>query len=387
MTPRQLFLEFLKLGCISFGGPAAHFGYFHRRFVDERQLLSAKDYAELLALCQFLPGPASSQLGMAIGYRQAGLLGSLAAFAGFTLPSALLMLVAGLWLAQADMQGMLGDALHGLKLLAVAVVAGAVAKLHASCCPDRPRQALALLVAICVLLWPGMAMQVLAIAVAAVIGAVWRPTSSLSSPSPVPAHHNRPRMRYWALVAFAALLLVTPLLANIPGLAVFDAFYRAGALVFGGGHVVLPLLDAQPLIRESLSEDTFLAGYSLAQAVPGPMFTLAAYLGTALGGSLVSGVIALVAIFLPGWLLLMAILPIWARLRDKPRLANALAWVTAATVGLLMAALFTPVFSSAVTGPASMATVAGLWLLLHPARLPIWAVVGVATLAGIGLGG
>lgn len=385
MTPHQLFLEFLKLGCVSFGGPAAHFGYFHRRFVDERQLLSTKDYAELLALCQFLPGPASSQLGMAIGYRQAGLWGSLAAFAGFTLPSAMLMLLAGLWLAQADMNGMLGDALHGLKLLAVAVVAGAVAKLHASCCPDRPRQALALLVAICVLLWPGMAMQIIAIAIAATIGALWRlpPSSPPSDPPPRPSL----RIRYWALAVFAALLLITPLFDETAGLAVFDAFYRAGALVFGGGHVVLPLLDAQPLIDENLSEDTFLAGYSLAQAVPGPMFTLAAYLGTALGGSLVSGVIALLAIFLPGWLLLMAILPIWARLRDNPRLANALAWVTAATVGLLMAALFTPVFSSAVTGPASMATVAGLWLLLHPARLPTWAVVGVATLAGIGLGG
>nr|WP_298411849.1 chromate efflux transporter [uncultured Halomonas sp.] len=384
MSPRHIFIEFLKLGCVSFGGPAAHFGYFHRRFIDERGWLDDREFGELMALCQFLPGPASSQLGMALGYRQGGMIGSLAAFAGFTLPSALLMLIAGLWLAQGDLQGALGSVLQGLKLLAVAIVADAVAKLYPSCCPDRPRQAMALLVAIAVLLLPGMLVQLLAISLAALIGAFMDAPLTL-------VRENRPlantlRPRYWALSIFAALLVITPIIANSGIPAIFDAFYRAGALVFGGGHVVLPLLDAQPLIREGMTQETFLAGYSLAQAVPGPMFSLAAYLGAALEGSLGSGVVALLAIFLPGWLLLMAILPIWERLRGQPRLASALAWVSAATVGLLMAALFTPVFTSAVTSPGAMAAALGLWLLLHQCRLPLWAAVIVAALMGLGFG-
>ncbi|MEC9482208.1 MAG: chromate efflux transporter [Halomonas sp.] len=383
MTPGQVFIDFLKLGFLSFGGPAAHFGYFHRHFVEKRQLIEAQDYAELMALCQFLPGPASSQMGMAIGYRQAGMLGSLAAFAGFTLPSALLMLAAGLWLIQADMQGAIGDILHGLKLLAVAVVADAVAKLYAGCCKDRPRQALALTTAIAVLLWPGLLMQLTMIILAASLGALM---SRPQAPAERPRTPLLGRLKTLPLAAFLVLLLVTPWLDEWRSLAVFDAFYRAGALVFGGGHVVLPLLDAQPLIRDGMSQTTFLAGYSLAQAVPGPMFSLAAYLGTALDGSLLWGLIALLAIFLPGWLLLRAILPAGNRLRDIPRLAGALAWVTAATVGLLMAALFMPVFTSSVAGPTEMAAVIALWLALHQARLPIWAAVALAILAGLTLG-
>jgi chromate transporter len=381
MPTVRIFIEFLKLGCMSFGGPAAHMGYFHRRFVDEIHWVEAKDYAELMALCQFLPGPASSQLGMAIGYRRAGVAGSLAAFFGFTLPSALLMLAAGLWLAQAEMGDVTSAALHGLKLLAVAVVADAVAKLYASACPDRPRQGMAFLTAAAVWLWPGMITQLLAIALAATIGSS-RPIKPIPQRS---SSQTMSRFGSLSLIVFAGLLLILPWLDTGGVLAVFDAFYRAGALVFGGGHVVLPLLDAQPLIRTGMSEDTFLAGYSLAQAVPGPMFSFAAYLGSVLEGSLLSGLVALIAIFLPGWLLLMAILPIWARLRQNSRLAGALAWVVAATVGLLLAALYAPVFVSAVTSPAAMATVVLLWALLHLARLPLWAVVIIAPLAGLAL--
>ncbi|GHA98208.1 chromate efflux transporter [Modicisalibacter luteus] len=379
----RIFIEFLKLGCMSFGGPAAHMGYFHRRFVDEICWVEARDYAELMALCQFLPGPASSQLGMAIGYRQAGVTGSLAAFFGFTLPSALLMLTAGLWLAHTEMNDATTAALHGLKLLAVAVVADAVAKLYTSACPDRPRQGMALLTAATIWLWPGMVSQLAAITLAAVIG-----TSRSSEPMPQrTSSHGISGFGSLFLIVFAGLLLILPWLDTGGLLSVFDAFYRAGALVFGGGHVVLPLLDAQPLIRDGMSENTFLAGYSLAQAVPGPMFSFAAYLGSALQGSLLSGLVALSAIFLPGWLLLMAVLPIWARLRQNPRLAGALAWVVAATVGLLLAALYAPVFVSAVTSPASMATVVFLWALLHVLRLPLWAVVIIAPLAGLALAG
>jgi chromate transporter len=383
MPIARIFIEFLKLGCMSFGGPAAHMGYFHRRFVDEICWVEARDYAELMALCQFLPGPASSQLGMAIGYRQAGVIGSLAAFFGFTLPSALLMLAAGLWLAHAEMSDATTAALHGLKLLAVAVVADAVAKLYTSACPDRPRQGMALLTAVTIWLWPGMVSQLAAITLAAVIG-----TSRSSEPMPQrTSSHGISGFGSLFLIVFAGLLLILPWLDTGGLLSVFDAFYRAGALVFGGGHVVLPLLDAQPLIRDGMSENTFLAGYSLAQAVPGPMFSFAAYLGSALQGSLLSGLVALSAIFLPGWLLLMAVLPIWARLRQNPRLAGALVWVVAATVGLLLAALYAPVFVSAVTSPASMATVVFLWALLHVLRLPLWAVVIIAPLAGLALAG
>ena len=378
----RIFIEFLKLGCMSFGGPAAHMGYFHRRFVDEIRWVEARDYAELMALCQFLPGPASSQLGMAIGYRRAGMAGSLAAFFGFTLPSAILMLAAGLWLAQAEMNDATSAALHGLKLLAVAVVADAVVKLYTSACPDRPRQGVALLTAAAIWLWPGMATQLTAIALAALFGASRpiEPVPQLSSSRPTS------RLGSLFLLVFAALLLILPWVDAEGELAVFDAFYRAGALVFGGGHVVLPLLDAQPLIRTGMSEDTFLAGYSLAQAVPGPMFSFAAYLGSALQGSLLSGLVALFAIFLPGWLLLMAILPIWARLRQNSRLAGALAWVVAATVGLLLAALYAPVFVSAVKSPAAMAVVVFLWAMLHLLRLPLWAVVLLAPLLGMAMG-
>lgn len=370
-----IFLDFLKLGCVSFGGPIAHLGYFHRRHVVERATLDERDYAELLALCQFLPGPASSQMSMAIGYRQHGVSGSLAAFAGFTLPSALLMLAAGLWLTGAAENDMLASALHGLKLLAVAVVAEAVLTLQSRCCPDTARRALALLTATAVWLMPGTTTQVMALLAAALLGALLADRDRQNSTS-TPADQRPHR---WAWIAFAVLWLGVWL---VPDLAVFDTFYRVGSLVFGGGHVVLPLLGAEPLIRNGMDEATFLAGYSLAQAVPGPMFTLAGYLGSALDGSLFEGLVALAAIFLPGWLLLLAVLPLWSRLRDRPRLANAMAWVTAATVGLLLAALYDPVFRSSVAGPADMAAVVALWGLLKFTPLPVWAVVLVAGLGG-----
>ncbi|WP_136066355.1 chromate efflux transporter [Modicisalibacter radicis] len=373
--PLAIFLDFLKLGCVSFGGPIAHLGYFHRRHVIERATLDERDYAELLALCQFLPGPASSQMSMAIGYRQHGVAGSLAAFAGFTLPSALLMLAAGLWLTDAPDNAMLASALHGLKLLAVAVVAEAVLTLQSRCCPDTARRVLALLAAIAVWLMPGTATQVVALLGAALLGALSADGGRRTGTAPAgDQRHHR-----WAWIAFAALWLGVWL---APGMAVFDTFYRVGSLVFGGGHVVLPLLGAEPLIRTGMDEATFLAGYSLAQAVPGPMFSFAGYLGSALDGSLLDGLVALAAIFLPGWLLLLAVLPLWSRLRDRPRLANAMAWVTAATVGLLLAALYDPVFSSSVAGPADMAAVVALWGLLKLTPLPVWAVVLVAGSGG-----
>lgn len=377
--PFAIFLDFLKLGCISFGGPIAHLGYFHRRYVVERATLDERDYAELLALCQFLPGPASSQMSMAIGYRQHGVAGSLAAFAGFTLPSALLMLAAGLWLTEASDNAMLASVLHGLKLLAVAVVADAVLTLQSRCCPDTARRALALLTAIAVWLMPGTATQVAALLAAALLGALMGGADQPSprvSPASARTHSRGQR---WAWVAFVALWLGVWL---APGWAVFDTFYRVGSLVFGGGHVVLPLLSAEPLIHAGMDESTFLAGYSLAQAVPGPMFTFAGYLGSALDGSLLDGLVALAAIFLPGWLLLLAVLPLWSRLRERPRLANAITWVTAATVGLLLAALYDPVFRFSVAGPADMAAVVALWGLLKYTPLPVWAVVLVAGLGG-----
>lgn len=375
----SLFSVFFRLGWVSFGGPMAHLGYFHREFVQQRQWLSEQRYAELLALCHFLPGPASSQMGMAIGHARAGIPGSLAAFVGFTLPSALLMIAAALWLQETADAPLLAGAIHGLKLLAVVVVADAVWKMTASACPDRLRLGLALATAAALLVVPGMATQLTAIALGAAIGALLLRTPSTRAPSPA----SSTRFSGGFLLLFLLGLMALPLLSNLgPLWAIADAFYRAGALVFGGGHVVLPLLNAQPLIQQQLSPEQFLAGYSLAQAVPGPMFTLAAYLGTVIGGGIAGGLVALAAIFLPGWLLLLGILPLWQRLRGQPRLAGTLLGVNAVTVGLLLAAFYDPVFSSSVRQGLDLALVLAGWFVLTRLHLPISWLVAAMTAAG-----
>ncbi|HRA15395.1 MAG TPA: chromate efflux transporter, partial [Giesbergeria sp.] len=347
--PWQVFWIFLRLGLTSFGGPVAHLGYFRAEFVLRRQWLTERSYADLVALCQFLPGPASSQVGMALGLLRAGLPGALAAWLGFTLPSALLLALLGLGLASGTTVLNAG-ALHGLKVVAVAVVAQAVWGMARTLCVGRARVTLMVLAACAMLLWPGVWAQVGVMLLAGAVGWWLWGRKAILAPAAQGAHEALPvrlgqRTGALLLIVFAALLVLLPLAAQWwpgRGLALFDAFYRVGALVFGGGHVMLPLLQAVVVPPGWVTADTFLAGYGAAQAVPGPLFTFAAFLGAAMapwpGGGL-GALVCLVAIFVPSFLLVAGALPFWEPLRRSAHAQAALAGVNAAVVGLLLAAL------------------------------------------------
>jgi chromate transporter len=389
----SLFLIFLRLGCTSFGGPVAHLGYFHREFVIERKWFTEAEYTELLALCHFLPGPASSQVGMAVGYRQAGVIGSLIAFIGFTFPSVVLMIGAAFALQHSADLSFVNGILHAMKLLAVAVVADAVWGMAKKICITRLKLSITVFTAVMVLVAPSLIstgflgsalfVQLFSIAVAGGIGAM-----ALRQGSPDVeqlTHRSSSLLTPFFIVTFFALLIGLPFLVDSESstaLTLFDTFYRAGGLVFGGGHVVLPMLQAEPLISNSIASDQFLTAYSLAQAVPGPMFTIASYLGYVVGNSWVNGVIATLAIFFPGWLLVIAALSIWPRLKSNSYIAGAIQGIVAATVGLLIAALYQPVFSSAVINSVDMAVVLLVWAAVSIARLPIWLVVSVTAMVG-----
>ena len=384
-----VFRAFLRLGLTSFGGPVAHLGYFRDEFVARRRWLSEAEYAELIALCQFLPGPASSQVGMALGLQRAGLRGALAAWCGFTLPSALLMILLALGLQHG--QGIPDGVLHGMKLVAVAVVAQAVWAMARMFCRDIPTGLLALAATGLVLLWPSAIAQILVIVAGGVAGLGLRET--LAAPASGPGL-NLVLSRRWgttALLLLFVLLLGLPWLAQAlesPGLRVFEAFYRAGALVFGGGHVVLPLLQAGVVAPGLVGTDEFLAGYGAAQAVPGPLFTFSAFLGAAMDygpGGWSGGLLCLLAIFLPSWLLVIGVLPFWARVRRHAAMRAALAGVNAAVVGLLLAALYDPLWTTAVRGMGDVAAVLCAFAALLWLKLPSWLVVLAMGLAGWGL--
>jgi len=371
---------FLRLGLTSFGGPIAHLGYFREEFVVRRGWLDEREYADLVALCQFLPGPASSQVGMALGYLRAGYGGALAAWLGFTLPSAVAMILFALGLTHYA-QAVPAGVLHGLKVAAVAVVAQAVWGMARTLCPDARRVTLMTVAACCVALAPLAWVQVAVIAAAGVAGLALLPGRELPPPEPLPIAMRRRIGLFW-LALFAALLVVLPLLAHLtenPTLTLVDAFYRAGALVFGGGHVVLPLLQAETVPRGWVDAQTFLAGYGAAQAVPGPLFTFAAFLGAVREippAGWTGGLLALTAIFLPSFFLILGALPFWAKWRHLRHTQAALAGVNAAVVGLLLAALYQPVWTSAILQPQDfcLALVAFVALLFW--RVPPWAVVG-----------
>ena len=383
----EVLRAFAGLGVRSFGGPIAHLGYFRDEFVERRRWLSEAAYADLIALCQFLPGPASSQVGFAIGLMRAGYPGALAAWLGFTLPSAAL-LVAFAFGAHA-LAGPAGAALlHGLQLAAVAIVANAALAMARTLCPDRVRASIALVALLIAVAASSSGAQLLAIAVGALGGlALCR---GLRAAAAADLHVPVGRVAgLAALASYFALLLGLPvlrLLRQSPGTALFEAFYRSGALVFGGGHVVLPLLRAAVVAPGWVSDAAFLSGYGAAQAIPGPLFSFAAYLGAVVNvgpGGIAGATIALVAIFLPGMLLLLGVLPLWQSLRGAPRASAAIAGIHAAVVGLLAAALYDPIWVTAVHARADLAVAAVCFVLLVAWRAP--ALVVVATGATLGL--
>ncbi len=381
-SPWSIFLIFLRLGLTSFGGPVAHLGYFRQEFVSRRGWLSETAYAELIAIAQFMPGAASSKVGMAIGLSQAGYRGALAAWLGFTLPSAGLLMAFALGLVgQGD--SLASGALHGLKIVAAAIVAQAVWGMARSLCPDTPRRVLMLVAAVVALLVPGAAGQLAVIIGAGLLGVTLLDAKVRTLADALPIAISQRAGALW-LALFASLLVGLPLLAHVadsPLLSLFEVFYRTGALVFGGGHVMLPLLQAELVPDGWLSNDLFLAGYGATQAVPGPLFTFAAFLGTAMAGWLV-GLLCLVAIFAPSFLLLVGVLPFWARLRIRPRLQAAMAGVNAGVVGLLLATLYHPVGTSAVGNLLDFALVLLALLALMAGKLPPWLVVVTGALIG-----
>ncbi len=389
----EVLAAFARLGVTSFGGPVAHLGYFRAEFVERRRWIDEQAYADLVGLCQVLPGPASSQTGFALGLMRGGYLGGLAAWAGFTLPSAILLVLFAYGAPGLSGSPAGAGLLHGLKLVAVAVVAQAVWGMARSLCPDRQRASIATLALVLALFAPTSLGQIGAIVLGGLCGLrVCRTAPDAVVRAPPPSLDRPVSRRAGAgfLALFAALLLLAPLLRGLGGgVAVFDAFYRSGALVFGGGHVVLPLLRDAVVTPGWMSDTAFLAGYGAAQAVPGPLFTFAACLGAMIQGPWggpVGAVVALVAIFLPGILLLMGVLPFWGELRARPRAQAALRGVNASVVGLLGAALYDPVWTSAVLTPADLSAALVGFVLLVAWRAPPALVVGLGALAGLGLG-
>jgi chromate transporter len=386
----EVLAAFLKLGLTSFGGPVAHLGYFRAEFVERRRWLDERSFVDLVALCQFLPGPASSQVGIGTGLLRAGIPGALAAWTGFTLPSAIAMGLFAYGLG--TLQGALGSGwLHGLMIAAVAVVAQAVWGMARTLCPDRLRATLAIMAAIVVLAVPSVWGQIGAIAVGSIVGLVVLRDATAAAGSAL----HVPIGKKFALVClalfFALLAGLPPLTAIVPSqaLALFDSFYRSGSLVFGGGHVVLPLLQAEVVPRGWVTNDDFLAGYGVAQAVPGPLFTFAAYLGAVMKtqpNGWLGAALCLVAVFLPSFLLVFGALPFWAALRSAPRAQAALRGINAAVVGLLLAALYRPVWTSAIMAPVDFAVAVAAFLLLAMWKLPPWLVVVLAAITGGVLG-
>ena len=388
----EVFALFLRLGLTSFGGPVAHIGYFREALVVRRRWVSEEAFADLVALCQFLPGPASSQVGFCLGMlRGGGLIGGLAAFVGFTLPSALVMTLCALGLSALHGPALDGP-LHGLKLVAVAVVGQALYGMARSLTPDRTRAAIAMAALMGLVFVGGAFVQVAAIALGALAGlAFCRQALAPASgdlPCPIPR-----RLGAGLLVLFALLGLGGPLLAQATGnagLRLFEAFYRSGALVFGGGHVVLPLLQTAVVTPGWVSPHSFLAGYGLAQAMPGPLFTFAAFLGAGSGigpGGWAGAALALGAIFLPGLLLVSGMLPFWHGLREKPKAQAAMRGANAAVVGVLAAAFYDPIWRSAVLAPRDFALALAGFVALVAWRAPPWVVVVTLALAGWITGG
>ncbi|EHH3080789.1 chromate efflux transporter [Vibrio vulnificus] len=376
----QIFKTFFWLGWISFGGPAAHIGYFRHTFVEKLKWISDEEYAQLVALSQFLPGPGSSQVGFGLGYKKGGLPGACAAFLGFTLPSVVIMLLLALVSSQVTDTALFQNVVHGLKLLAVVVVADAAWGMYKNFCKTPLTVGISVATAVALLVFSGIATQMVVLIIAALIGVI-----ALKGENKATEHSFKPSLT--PLLTFAALLLLLPLLATAqPLVQLFNEFYQAGSLVFGGGHVVLPLL--QNIVGEQISQDAFLTGYATAQAVPGPMFTFATYIGYVLHPSspILGAVVATLAVFLPGFLLMLGVLKNWQLLAANPRVSGALQGVNASVVGLLVAALYQPVFTSAVSNGLDVGLILIGFYLQKQIKVPILALVLFFMLSGATLG-
>jgi len=370
----EVFAVSLKLGLTSFGGPVAHLGYYHNEYIEKRKWLDERSYLDLVALCQFLPGPASSQIGIAIGTIRAGYAGGIAAWFGFTIPSAVMMILFAFMLQGFNVID--SGWLHGLKIVAAAIVAQAILIMWQKLITDKIRSAIAIAVFIILLFWHSAFSQIILIAFSGILGLIFYRNHDL----PVITTINVPVKRREAvlcLVLFFVLLVLLPFLRNLTGshlIAAADSFYRSGSLVFGGGHVVLPLLEQEVVPAGWVSKDIFLAGYGAAQGVPGPLFTFAAYLGTMIGG-IKGAVLALTAIFLPAYLLIIGALPFWNMLRNSTKIQGALTGINAAVVGILLAALYNPVWISAVFSKYDLAFTVLLFGMLVFIKLPPWIIV------------
>ncbi|WP_284238902.1 chromate efflux transporter [Paenibacillus glycanilyticus] len=380
----EIFAVSFKLGCTSFGGPTAHLGYFHHEYVERRRWIDERSYADLVALAQFLPGPASSQVGIGIGLMRAGWLGGAIAWLGFTLPSVILLVLFALFMQAFDVSQ--SGWIHGLKIVAVAIVAQAVLSMGQKLAPDRSRATLAILAAAITLLWQTAVSQIVVLVIAGVAGYF------MYKQSQQPGDYYRLTVaisKRAGVVCFGLSLLLLvglPLLRQLAGdeglLALFESMYRSGSLVFGGGHVVLPLLEREVVGADWMSKADFLTGYGVAQAVPGPLFTIAAYLGTMISG-VKGAVTATIAIFLPAYLLMAGALPFWNTLRQNPNVQGVLIGINAAVVGILLAALYNPLWITAIREPADFVLALVLFGLLVYWKLPPWLVVAAGAAGGI----
>ncbi|HLR63313.1 MAG TPA: chromate transporter [Lentibacillus sp.] len=377
----EIFLISSRLGFTSFGGPIAHLGYFHEEYIRRRKWMDEKSYADLVALCQFLPGPASSQVGMGIGVMRAGTLGGIVSFLGFTLPSVLALILFAILLQELDIAN--AGWIHGLKIVAVAVVAHAILGMAKKLTPDLKRKTIAIFALVVALLWQTAFIQVGIILIAAFVGYLLSQQHQASDETEIHFPISR-KFGVMCLTLFFGLLIGLPMLReaiSFNWIAMFDSFYRSGSLVFGGGHVVLPLLEREFVPTGWLSEEAFLAGYGAAQAVPGPLFTFAAYLGAVMNGWQ-GGLLATFAIFLPSFLLILGTLPFWNTLRRNPKVKGALMGVNAAVVGILIAAFYNPIWTSSILAPIDFAFAAILFSMLVFWKLPSWVIVLTGAIGG-----
>ena len=379
----EILLVSTRLGLTSFGGPVAHLGYFHEEYVRRRKWMDEKSYADLVALCQFLPGPASSQVGIGIGIVRGGVIGGIISFLGFTLPSVLALIIFATFLHSFGVE----DAgwINGLKIVAVAVVFHAVLGMAKNFTPDIQTKTLALFALVLTLLIPSAYSQIAAILIDGIIGFILNRKENMGKLEPTVSFPISKRLGYICLGLFFAILFLLPIVRNLTSsnwIALFDSFYRSGSLVFGGGHVVLPLLEQEFVPTGWISEQEFLAGYGATQAVPGPLFTFAAYIGTVINGWQ-GGLFATFAIFLPAFLLVLGVLPFWDSLRQNPKIKAALIGVNASVVGILLSALYHPIWTSSIIEPIDFALAAILFSMLAFFKLPPWVVVLTGAIGGV----